>query len=67
MNKNCLYIGIFIIIFICLVTFFPKEVTENTVETFTTTVNQAAAQTGGTISNEIKNLMECNKILSTII
>jgi len=67
MNKNCLYIGLFVIIFICLVTFYPKEVAENTVETFTTTVNQVAAQTGGTISNEIKNLMECNKILSQII
>jgi|TARA_B100000925_G_C21927563_1_gene438744 hypothetical protein len=67
MNKNCLYILLFIIIFVALVNFYPKEVAKNTIETMATTVNQVTEQAGGTISNELKNLMECNKILSTII
>tara|TARA_B110000977_G_C11026505_1_gene473399 strand:- start:1188 stop:1391 length:204 start_codon:yes stop_codon:yes gene_type:complete len=67
MNKKCFYIILFIIVFTSLVIFYPKEVVKNTVETLVNSTNETISQTGGVLSNEIKNLMECNKILSQII
>ena len=74
MNKNCLYIALFLIIFACLVAFFPKEVSKstveavsNTIETVKNTTESGLSQAGGNMSNELKNILECSKILDTII
>ena len=71
MNKGCLYIILFAIVLLGLIYFFPQNNIEEVIETISDTVSNSipsvTAQAGGNVSNELKNILECSKILDKIM